>query len=62
MINKALGGFALGAALTLSAPAVLAQELAFATFIPAASPTITQVYQPWIDAFNEKHAADDVSF
>lgn len=49
------------AACALSASSALAKELSFAVFVPAASPTVKDVYQPWIDWFNEQSKADDVS-
>ncbi|WP_163851336.1 TRAP transporter substrate-binding protein [Pseudooceanicola aestuarii] len=61
MYFKKLGGIALGTALAISATTAQAKELAFAVFIPASSPTIQQVYQPWVDWFNEQVADDDVS-
>ncbi|MGR3425582.1 MAG: TRAP transporter substrate-binding protein [Pseudooceanicola nanhaiensis] len=54
----------IGAAFALSVAApqtASAKELAFAVFIPAASPTIREVYQPWVDWFNEQTAGTDTS-
>jgi TRAP-type transport system periplasmic protein len=56
MLRHTLTGLATGLALTLSLGTAQARELAFAVFIPAASPTVQRVYQPWVDWFNEQAA------
>lgn len=64
MFTRKLTQLTLGAALALgvSLPQVAqAKELAFAVFVPAASPTVRDVYQPWVDWFNEKTAGTDTS-
>lgn len=48
-------------ALALSGAAAQARELTFATFVPASSPTVEAVFQPWVDWFNEQAAAEDIS-
>ncbi|PTX04167.1 TRAP transporter substrate-binding protein [Pararhodobacter aggregans] len=58
-MKTTLTGLAAGLALTLATGAS-ARDLAFAVFVPAASPTVQHVYQPWVDWFNEQAAADDV--
>ncbi len=64
MLKTNLSGLALGlvagVALSVSASATQARDLAFAVFVPAASPTVQRIYQPWVDWFNEGAAADDV--
>lgn len=64
MLKSNLKGLAMGlvagVALGAWAPAAQARDLAFAVFVPAASPTVQQIYQPWVDWFNEGAAADDV--
>jgi len=61
MTMKNIGKFVGAAVLAVAASAASAKELAFAVFVPAASPTIREVYQPWVDWFNERSAADGVS-
>jgi len=58
-MKTTLTGLAAGLALTFATGAS-ARDLAFAVFVPAASPTVQHVYQPWVDWFNEQAAADDV--
>ncbi len=58
--TKTITGIAAGLALGLSASVASAKDLAFAVFVPAASPTIQKVYQPWVDWFNEEAAGEDV--
>jgi TRAP-type C4-dicarboxylate transport system substrate-binding protein len=45
----------------MGATATQAEDLAFSVFVPAASPTVSAVYQPWVDWFNEQAAPHDVS-
>lgn len=47
-----LTGWTLAAALAVGGTAASAKELAFATFVPAASPTVTKIYEPWVEWFN----------
>lgn len=64
MLKKTLAGLAAGIALTASvttATTAQARELAYAVFIPAASPTVQQIYEPWIEWFNEEAAEHGVS-
>ena len=61
MLKKTLAGLAAGIALTASVTTAQARELAFAVFIPAASPTVQQIYEPWIEWFNEEAAEHGVS-
>lgn len=61
MLKKTLAGLAAGIALTASVATAQARELAFAVFIPAASPTVQQIYEPWIEWFNEEAAEHGVS-
>ena len=58
---KTLKACAFGTMLSVTAQATAAEELAFATFVPAASPTIQKIYQPWIEWFNARTAEDDLS-
>ncbi|MCL4675297.1 MAG: TRAP transporter substrate-binding protein [Pararhodobacter sp.] len=60
MLKRNLTGLATGLALSLTASVAGARDLAFAVFVPAASPTVQEIYQPWVDWFNEAAAADDV--
>ena len=60
MLKRTLTGLAAGIALTMTAPAAMARDLAFAVFVPAASPTVQRIYQPWVDWFNAEAADDDV--
>ena len=60
MLKRTLTGLAAGIALTLAAPVAMARDLAFAVFVPAASPTVQRIYQPWVDWFNAGAAANDV--
>ena len=60
-LKKFITVLACGAALALSGTLASAKELAFGTFVPAASPTVTQIYQPWIDWFNEQVADEGYS-
>ena len=54
MLKRTLAGLTAGIALTLAAGTAQARELAFAVFIPAASPTVQQIYEPWVEWFNER--------
>lgn len=62
---KTMGGLALGlmvaAAPLVGAGPVQAKELAFSVFVPAASPTVSKIYQPWVDWFNAQTEADGVT-
>lgn len=60
MLKRHLTGLAAGLALSLTASVAGARDLAFAVFVPAASPTVQQIYQPWVDWFNAGAAGDDV--
>ncbi|WP_127108459.1 TRAP transporter substrate-binding protein [Pararhodobacter zhoushanensis] len=60
MLKKNLTGAAAGVALGLMGSAAGARDLAFAVFVPAASPSVQSIYQPWVDWFNAEAAADDV--
>lgn len=60
MLKRNLTGLAAGLALSLTASVAGARDLAFAVFVPAASPTVREIYQPWVDWFNGQAAADDV--
>ncbi len=59
-MNRTKTALAATLALTLAAGAAQARDLAFSVFVPAASPTVQHVYQPWVDWFNEQTAGDDV--
>ena len=59
MFNPKLVGMIAGAALVTAATAAGARDLAFSVFVPAASPTVQRIYQPWVDWFNAEAAADD---
>lgn len=61
MRHKSIKTLLVGAALVCLAGTATAKELAFATFVPAASPTVQKVFQPWVDWFNERSAADGVT-
>lgn len=61
MLNKYITHALAGAVMAFGITGAQAKDLAFSVFVPAASPTITAVYQPWIDWFNEKAAAHDVA-
>ncbi|MCC5989202.1 MAG: TRAP transporter substrate-binding protein [Pararhodobacter sp.] len=61
MLKRTLAGLAVGIALTASVTTAQARELTFAVFIPAASPTVQQIYEPWIEWFNEEAADHGVS-
>jgi TRAP-type C4-dicarboxylate transport system substrate-binding protein len=60
MFNPKLVGMIAGAALVTAATAAGARDLAFSVFVPAASPTVQRIYQPWVDWFNEGAAEHDV--
>lgn len=60
MLKKSLVGLTAGLVFGIGATTAMAKDLAFSVFVPAASPTIQKVYQPWVDWFNEQAAADDV--
>ncbi|WP_461432358.1 TRAP transporter substrate-binding protein [Hoeflea alexandrii] len=61
MLNRTITHLLAGAAVAFGVTAAQAKDLAFSVFVPAASPTVSAVYQPWIDWFNEKAAPHDVS-
>lgn len=54
MMKKSGLALALGALLAVGAGTASAKELAFGTFVPAASPTVTKIYTPWIEWFNQR--------
>lgn len=56
-----IGGLAMATAMTIGMGTAHSQELAFAVFVPAASPTVTQVYEPWAEWFNEGGEEDGVT-
>ncbi|CUH63085.1 C4-dicarboxylate-binding periplasmic protein precursor [Thalassovita gelatinovora] len=60
MLKKNLTGLAAGFVLSLTASVADARDLAFAVFVPAASPTVQKIYQPWVDWFNAEATNDDV--
>lgn len=61
MLKQTFTGLVAGLALGATAGAAQARELAFAVFIPAASPTVRAIYEPWVEWFNEEAAEYDVS-
>lgn len=62
MFKRTLTALAAGALLAAGAgDEAKARELSFATFIPAASTTVRELYEPWIEWFNERAAAEGVS-
>ena len=61
MLRKNLIGLMAATLVGIGSSAVQAKELAFAVFVPATSPTVTKIYEPWVKWFNEKTAGDDVS-
>lgn len=61
MLKQTFTGLIAGLALGATAGAAQARELAFAVFIPAASPTVQAIYEPWVEWFNTEAAADGVS-
>lgn len=60
MLKRAVTALAAAAALA-SAPMAQAKELAFAVFVPAASPTVSKIYAPWVEWFNAQTAEHDVT-
>ena len=61
MLKRSIAVLAAGLALTATINLAQARELAFGVFVPAASPTVQKVYQPWVDWFNEVGAKHDVT-
>ena len=61
MLNRTITHALAGAVMVLGVTGAQARDLAFSVFVPAASPTVSKVYQPWIDWFNEKAAPHDVA-
>ena len=61
MLKRSIAVLAAGLALTATINLAQARELAFGVFVPAASPTVQKVYQPWVDWFNEVGANHDVT-
>ncbi|KGF71250.1 hypothetical protein LL06_00170 [Hoeflea sp. BAL378] len=61
MLNRYLKHALAGAVLAIGVTGAQAKDLAFSVFVPAASPTVSAVYQPWVDWFNEKAAPYDVA-
>lgn len=60
-MKNTLAGLAAGLVLASTTLSAQARELSFAVFIPAASPTVQQVYEPWVEWFNENAAEHGVS-
>lgn len=60
-MKNTFAGLAAGLVLATTSLGAQARELSFAVFIPAASPTVQQVYEPWVEWFNEGAAEHGVS-
>ena len=61
MLKKNLTRALMCAAIGFGGTTANAKDLAFSIFVPAASPTVSRVFQPWADWFNEQTAGEDVS-